>query len=135
MIRHCAEECNIDSGMKVIDATKIKHVIVVAGRIGHMSGFIDPATHLNFDFPDHQVGPCIIAQCFKVGAAVKFGHQGFVFATVSQDSFSHYGKIDYTQRLLDMIQSVRDINSIQRNNNDINNKNNTLQVARRRDQD
>ncbi len=106
-IRHCAEESNVDENMKIIDATKVRHVTVMAGKIESMSGIIDPTSHLNLDYPDHRVTVCVIAESFKVGAKVKIDREGLLFATVQHSSYSHYGQIDYTQRLLEMIKVVK----------------------------
>ena len=107
MIRHCVEESNVDGDMSVIDATKIRHVTVAGGRIALISGLIDPASHLNLDFPDHRVTICIIAETFEVGAKVKMDSEGLVFATVPRSLHGHYGYLDYTQRLVDMINAVK----------------------------
>ena len=108
IIRHCVEETNIDENYLVIDPTLIKHVIVSAGRIHLMSGFIDPASHLNIDYYLHKITKCIIAEKFEIGAQVKIEDNGLVFALVSQNSYGHYGKVDYTQRLTDMIDKVKE---------------------------
>jgi hypothetical protein len=108
IIRHCVEESNIDENYLVIDPTLIKHVIVSAGRIYSMSGFIDPASHLNIDYSLHKVTKCIIAEKFEIGAQVKIEDNGLVFALVGQTSYGHYGKVDYTQRLTDMIDKVKE---------------------------
>ncbi len=113
MIRHCVEESNVDDDMSVIDPTKIKHVTVAGGRIALMSGLIDPASHLNLDFPDHRATICIIADRFEVGAKVKMDSEGLVFATVPRSLYGHYGYLDYTQRLVDMIKAI-DINQGER---------------------
>ena len=107
MIRHCVEESNVDADMNVIDPTKIKHVTVAAGRIVLISGLIDPASHLNLDFPDHRATMCIIAERFEVGAKVKMDSDGLIFATVPRSLYEHYGYLDYTQRLVDMITAVK----------------------------
>ncbi len=107
MIRHCVEETNVDENMNVIDATEVRHVTVKAGKIELMSGIIDPASHLNLDHPDHRVTVCIIAESFKVGAKVKMDNDGLLFATVQRSSYDHFGQIDYTQRLLEMIKVVK----------------------------
>jgi hypothetical protein len=107
IIRHCVEETNIDENYLVIDPTLIKHVIVSAGKIHSMSGFIDPASHLNIDYSLHKVTKCIIAEKFEIGAQVKIEDDGLVFALVGQTSYGHYGKVDYTQRLTDMIDKVK----------------------------
>ncbi|MDQ3727548.1 MAG: hypothetical protein M3307_04845, partial [Thermoproteota archaeon] len=105
MIRHCVEESNVDSDMNVIDPTKIRHVTIAGGKIALVSGLIDPASHLNLDFPDHRVTICVIAERFEVGAKVMMDSDGLVFATVSRALYGHYGYLDYTQRLVDMIKA------------------------------
>ena len=107
MIRHCVEESNVDSDMSVIDPTKIRHVTVAGGRIALLSGLIDPASHLNLDLPDHRATICIIAERFAVGAEVKMDSDGLVFATVPRSLYGHYGHLDYTQRLVDMIKAIK----------------------------
>jgi hypothetical protein len=107
MIRHCVEESNVDSDMTVVDPTKIRHVTVAGGRIALISGLIDPASHLNLDFADHRVTICIIAERFEVGAKVKMDSDGLVFATVPRSLYGHYGYLDYTQRLVDMITAIK----------------------------
>lgn len=107
MIRHCVEESNVDSDMNVIDPTKIRHVTIAGGRIALVSGLIDPASHLNLDFPDHRVTICVIAERFEVGAKVMMDSDGLVFATVPRALYGHYGYLDYTQRLVDMIKAFK----------------------------
>jgi hypothetical protein len=107
MIRHCVEESNVDGDMSVIDPTKIRHVTVAGGRLALISGSVDQASHLNLDFPDHRATICIIAETFEVGAKVKMDSEGLVFATVPRSLYGHYGNLDYTQRLVDMINAVK----------------------------
>ena len=107
MIRHCVEESNVDSDMTVIDPTKIRHVTIASGRIALVSGLIDPASHLNLDFPDHRVTICVIAERFEVGAKMMMDSDGLVFATVPRALYGHYGYLDYTQRLIDMIKAFK----------------------------
>jgi hypothetical protein len=109
LIRHCVEESNVNENMAVIDPTQIRHVVIVAGRVKSISGLIDPVSHLNLDFPDHKVTTCIIVENFQVGAAVKLVEQGLVFATVDRSAYSHYGPVDYTKRLSDMIEAVNKV--------------------------
>jgi hypothetical protein len=107
MIRHCVEESNVDSDMNVIDPTKIRHVTIAGGKIALVSGLIDPSSHLNLDFPDHRVTICVIAERFEVGAKVMMDSDGLVFATVPRALYGHYGYLDYTQRLVDMIKAFK----------------------------
>jgi hypothetical protein len=108
LIRHCVEESNIDENYLVTDPTRIKHVIVSGGKIHSMSGFIDPTSHLNVDYALHKVTKCVIAEKFEIGAQVKIEDNGLVFALVGPSSYGHYGSVDYTQRLTDMIDKVKE---------------------------
>ncbi len=107
LVRHCVEESNIDENLLIIDPTKVRHVVLSAGRIESMSGLIDPASHLNLDYPDHKITTCVIAERFEINAKVKLGDDGLVFARLGRSSLGHYGKVDYTQRLFDMIEAVK----------------------------
>src|ERR671914_1064306 len=107
MIRHCVEESNVDSDLNVIDPTRIRHVTVAGGRIALISGLVDPASHINLDFPDHRATICIIAERFEVGSKVKMDSDGLLFATVPRTLYGHYGYLDYTQRLVDMIKAFK----------------------------
>ena len=107
MIRHCVEESNVDSDLNVIDPTRIRHVTVAGGRIALISGLVDPASHINLDFPDHRATICIIAERFEVGSKVKMDSDGLLFATVPRTLYGHYGYLDYTQRLVDMIKAIK----------------------------
>ena len=107
LVRHCVEESNVDEHLVVTDPTEVRHVVILAGRIESMSGLIDPASHLNLDYPDHKVTTCVIAEKFEINAKVKIGDQGLVFARVDRSTLGHYGHVDYTQRLFDMIEAVK----------------------------
>jgi hypothetical protein len=109
LVRHCVEESNVDENLIVKDPTKIRHGIVLAGRLQSMSGLIDPASHLNLDYPDHKITNCVIVEKFENGAKVRLGDRGLDFAIVDRSSFGHYGFVDYTQRLSDMIKEVKKI--------------------------
>jgi hypothetical protein len=106
LIRHCVEESNVNENMYVIDPSRIRHVVIVAGKIASMSAYIDPLTHLNLDFPYHRVTMCVIAERFEIGARIKFSDNGLSFAIVDRSAYRHYGNIDVTQRLLDMHDAV-----------------------------
>jgi hypothetical protein len=107
IIRHCVEESNVDENFFVLDPTQVKHVIIIGGKIESMSGIIDTKSHLNLDYPDHKVSTCVIAEKFSVGSRIKIVDEGLVFARVDPADYKHYGQVDYTQRLSDMIEAVK----------------------------
>lgn len=100
-------ESNVDKNGQVLDPTKVRHVTIRGGKIESLSGYIDPASHLNLDYRDHKVTVCVIAEKFSVGAAIRFAEQGLSFAAVNRSSYTHYGPVDYTQRLTDMVAAVK----------------------------
>ena len=115
LIRHCVEQSNVDENCIVKDPTKIIHAVIVGGRIKAMSGPIDPASHLNLDYPDHKAGDCVIVEKLEVGAKAIFGGRGLAFANVDpRSAFDHHGYVDYTQRLSDMIEAVKEARNLKK---------------------
>lgn len=93
--------------MLVLDPTQTRHVVIVAGKIQSMSGLIDPASHLNLDYPDHKITTCVVTEKFEIGGKVLIQENGLVFALVDSSKYKHLGYVDYTQRLFDMIEAVK----------------------------
>jgi hypothetical protein len=80
-----------------------------------MSGPIDPASHLNLDYPDHKATACVIVEKLEVGAKAIFNVAGLAFANVDPTSaFDHRGNVDYTQRLSDMIEAVKEARNVEK---------------------
>jgi hypothetical protein len=51
---------------------------------------------------------CAIIEKFEIGAKVRIEDNGIVFAKVdSTTAYDHYGNVDYTERLSNMIQAVK----------------------------
>jgi hypothetical protein len=109
VIRHCVEALNVDEVSMIIDAKQIRHAVIVGGHIESMSGLIDPGSHLNLDYPDHTITNCVVVEKFEKGAAARIQSSGFVLAIVKRSEFQHYGKIDYTKRLSEMIEAVKKV--------------------------
>ena len=109
LVRHCVEASNVDDHSFVVNPLKIRHVTVKAGKIDDMSGFIDPATHLNLDFSNHKAKLCIISEKLEKGAKLRFSDNGFAFAVVPETEYKHLGAVDSTQRLINMKESIKKI--------------------------
>ena len=115
VIRHCVDQSNVDENFIVRDPTKIRHAVIVGGKIKSMSGPIDPVSHLNLDDPDQKATACVIVEKLEVGAKAIFGITGLAFANVDPSSaFDHYGYVDYTQRLSDMIEAVKQARNLEK---------------------
>ena len=117
-IRHCVEKSNVEMESLIItDPLQIRHAVINSGKISSLSGLIDPKSHLNLDYPVHLVKNCVISEKFELGSKIEMSDGGFVFAQVIPDSYQHYGKYDYTQNLLNMIESVKKLRSTTSNTN------------------
>ncbi len=111
-IRHCVEKSNVEAeSLTIFDPLHIRHAIVSSGKISSLSGLINPKSHLNLDYPDHLVKNCIISDKFELGSKIELSNGGLIFAQVRPDGYRHYGKYDYTQNLLNMIESVKKLRS------------------------
>ena len=111
-IRHCVEKSNVEKSLIIINPLKIRHAIIISGKISSLSGLIDPKSHLNLDYPLHLVKNCIITEKFELGSTIEISNGGFIFAQIHPNSYQHYGKYDYTQNLKDMIESVKKLRNI-----------------------
>ena len=108
-IRHCVEEDNVEENLIIKNPKEIRHIIAQEGKIKQMSGFIDPKSHLNLDYNLHRVTKCVIAKKFEIGSKLLFTSSGFIFAMVTKSHFEHYGYTDYTKKLTEMIDKVKDL--------------------------
>ena len=112
-IRHCVEKSNVETtSLIVMDPSQIRHAVIKSGKISSLSGLIDPKSHLNLDYPPHLVKNCIIAEKFELGSAVEISEGSFIFAQIRPDSYQHLGKYDYTQNLMNMIESVKKLRNM-----------------------
>lgn len=102
-IRHVVAQENVDTQGVIRDPRRARHCVVVAARIGDLSGEVDPVTHLNLDFPAHQLGLCIVAERVERGALVIRNSKGFVFARPSPDAMQALGRPDVDQRRMEWL--------------------------------
>lgn len=104
-IRHVVEEANLDEAGFIIDPTLARHCVISAGRLLDLSGPVDPLTHLNLDFPDHTLGPCVVAERLEPGARVRIDPaQGFVMALPRPTAFKALGRVDLDARRIAWLQ-------------------------------
>jgi hypothetical protein len=112
-IRHCVEKSNVETtSLIIMDPSQIRHAVIKSGKISSLSGLIDPKSHLNLDYPPHLVKNCIIAEKFELGSAVEISDGSFIFAQINPDNYQHLGKYDYTQNLMNMIESVKKLRNM-----------------------
>lgn len=106
-IRHVVAQGNVDPSGTIRDPRQARHCVVVAGRIADFSGEVDPLTHLNLDFPSHQLGPCIIAERLEREARILRDDDGFQVAEPSPFASTHLGRVDVDQRRVDWLAAHR----------------------------
>lgn len=95
----------MDAAWAILDPLRARHCVVVAGKIADLAGEVDPLTHLNLDFAEHRLGPCIVVERLERGAAILRGEDedGFRFALPSPASMQHLGPVDLDQRRIEWL--------------------------------
>lgn len=105
-VRHLVSKDNVDPDGRIIDASKVCHGAIRFGLVESVSGSIDPLTHLNLDFEDHQLGEAIVVLETKPGSLVVRESDGtFARALARIDSFASLGGVDIDQRRVDWLRS------------------------------
>ena len=98
-VRHVTSLDNIDAEGFLVDPSKACHGSISGGRLEDLSGLVDPLTHLNRDFPDHQLGECVVAERLERGGKVVVGPDGtFLRARPRPAGYTPLGRIDIDER-------------------------------------
>jgi hypothetical protein len=83
---------------EVIDPKKVKHGEITALKISNLSGWVDPQTHLNLDFPKHLVRQVYVVENLGLGGKVMVKNQQLMTALVHPNAYKHFGFVDETER-------------------------------------
>lgn len=95
-IYHITAYNNVADG-KVVDAKRIKHGVVTARKIADLSGWIDPVTHLNLDFPDHIMRSVIVAEALEKESNIMFDGDRFQIALIEPLAHAHHGMVYFDE--------------------------------------
>ena len=97
MIRHFTSISNVKNG-EVIDPQKVKHGEITALKISNLSGWIDPQTHLNLDFPAHLMREVSIAEKLELNSKIIIKDERLMVALVNPQTYKHLGFVDEAER-------------------------------------
>lgn len=97
LIRHFTLITNVENG-EVVDPKKVKHADVTALKISNISGWIDPLTHLNLDFPKHLIKEVNVAENLSVDGKVVLDGERIMTVKVNSSSYKHLGFVDEAER-------------------------------------
>ena len=104
-VRHLTQANNIDGDGFVIDPADVHHGAIQGSEIAALGGPVDPTTHLNRDFPAHEIGECTVVERLEVGASVVLDAQGqFTHAPVRDDAFRSFGRVNQGARRAEWLQ-------------------------------
>ncbi len=99
VVRHMTSADNVDGDWFLVDPSRSHHGTIQAGHVEDLSGAIDPLTHLNRDFPDHDLGECVVAARLERGAEILVGPDGqFRRARPRRTDMAALGKVDIGAR-------------------------------------
>jgi len=109
VIRHMTFLDNVDGEGFIIDPSKSCHGTIRGGSVEDLSGPVDPLTHLNRDFPDHDLGECVVAESLVRGGKVVVGSEGgFVRAWPRPADMVSLGKVDIGERRSAWLTTLRE---------------------------
>jgi len=96
MILHITSIDNIASG-SVHEPERVKHGIVMGRRVVDLFWWINPATHLNLDLPDHLLKEVFVASRLETGARVLATGDRLMNAPVDPGDYRHFGRPEATE--------------------------------------
>jgi hypothetical protein len=97
-LRHLVAAGNVDPTGQIVDASAVRHGLIVGRRIDALAGAIDPLTHLNLDFGEHRLEKAIVVAELAVGAEVIADGDGFAVAVPPRAAFAYRGRVDVGAR-------------------------------------
>ncbi len=99
MIRHLTSIDNVDSEGFLVDPSRACHGTLRNRCVADLAGPVDPLTHLNRDFPDHELGECVVVERLECGAPVQIGPEDAPLrAWPRRDSSDALGRVDVDAR-------------------------------------
>jgi len=108
-IRHVTCIDNVDSEGFLIDPTRTCHGTIRAAHIEDLGGPVDPLTHLNRDFAEHELGECVVAEELEIGSPLVPDADGqFQRAVVHHSSMKSLGRVDIGRRRVEWLQAFKD---------------------------
>jgi len=96
MILHITSIGNIVDGI-VHDPERVKQGIVTGKRVVDLSWWINPATHLNPDLPDHLLKEVFVASRLEMGARVLAIGDRLMDAPVDPGDYRHFERPEATE--------------------------------------
>lgn len=108
-VRHITVVDNVDDDGYLIDPTRVHHGAVQGSHVASLAGPVDPLTHLNFDFGEHELGECIIAEELVVGSPVVLDENGqFARARPGADASTSLGFVDQGARRTEWLSVLKE---------------------------
>ena len=97
LIRHFTLISNVKNG-EVINPQKVKHGEITALKISNLSGWIDPQTHLNLDFPKHLIREVYIAEDLELNSKIMVQDERLMTALVNPQAYKRLGFVDEAEK-------------------------------------
>jgi hypothetical protein len=105
MIHHITAKDNVIDG-KVVDPSMVKHGIVTGMKISDLSGWVDPTTHLNLNFPKHLMRIVIVADRLEMNGSILREGERYSMASIESTGYRQYGPVDEEERQLQLRKAV-----------------------------
>jgi hypothetical protein len=104
-VRHVTCKSNVDEDGFLHDAALVHHGSIEGGVLAALGGPVDPLTHNNLDFPEHEIGECVIVQALEIGSRVVRDEEGlFARARIRPGSKQRLGRVNTGARRAEWLQ-------------------------------
>jgi hypothetical protein len=107
-VRHITSVDNVDDEGYLIDPSACGHGTISSGTIDALAGLVDPLTHLNRDFPEHQLDECVVAEQLAIGSSLVREPAGeFRRAVPRRAAMEARGRVDQGARRVEWLTTLR----------------------------
>lgn len=104
-VHHITSLDNVDESGYLRDNSLVRHGSVEGGVIADLAGPVDPLTHNNLDFPNHETGVCAVAEKMQKGSPVARDEEGlFARARPRPGSKERLGRVNLGARRVAWLQ-------------------------------
>lgn len=108
-VRHLTCRNNVDEDGYLRDNQRVHHGTLGGGVIAALAGPVDPTTHDNLDYPDHELGECVVTEELEEGSPIVWTEdERFMMASPRPGTKQRLGRVNMGARRAAWLQQFTD---------------------------
>lgn len=108
-VRHFTCRDNVDEHGYLRDNQRVHHGTLGGGVISALGGPVDPTTHDNLDYPEHETGECVVTEELEEGSPIVWTEDGqYMSARPQPGSKQRLGRVNMGARRAAWLQQFAD---------------------------